>query len=130
MHAPPQPAVGFNVVRRGGGGERGGAAGGDMQGWSCPICYKYFDTEKAMFGHQRVHKNKSYRGAFPPPTFDPEGSPEPQQQVQVAYLSRPVSPPLEAQVGRQEGGGGSSSNSVSWRNMNIDLNRPFCEDEE
>ncbi|XP_022774160.1 uncharacterized protein DDB_G0290685-like [Durio zibethinus] len=42
---------------------------------TCYVCKKTFASWKAVFGHLRAHQRQT-PGAFPPPTFTPEGSPE------------------------------------------------------
>ncbi|XWS45638.1 hypothetical protein CRYUN_Cryun15aG0153700 [Craigia yunnanensis] len=42
---------------------------------TCYVCKKTFASWKAVFGHLRAHRRQT-PGAFPPPTFSPEGSPE------------------------------------------------------
>ena len=42
---------------------------------TCYVCKKTFASWKGVFGHLRAHRRQT-PGAFPPPTFTPEGSPE------------------------------------------------------
>uniref|UniRef100_A0A7N0UG65 C2H2-type domain-containing protein n=1 Tax=Kalanchoe fedtschenkoi TaxID=63787 RepID=A0A7N0UG65_KALFE len=89
------------------------AARGERLPWPCLICGKAFHSQKAFFGHLRVHPEKTYKGAFPPPTFDPEGSPEPEaEQVEAAV------PPVP------------NEEEASGVNTGIDLNVPPREEDD
>ncbi|CAN0873627.1 hypothetical protein LINGRAHAP2_LOCUS10425 [Linum grandiflorum] len=41
---------------------------------ACPTCKKMFRSWKGVFGHLRMHKERPYRGAFPPPVSFDTGS--------------------------------------------------------
>lgn len=44
------------------------AAGGSLI--ICPVCDEGFSGVKSMFGHMKNHKNRGWKGAYPPPAFD------------------------------------------------------------
>ncbi|VFQ88212.1 unnamed protein product [Cuscuta campestris] len=35
----------------------------------CSVCQRRFQSRQALFGHMRLHSNRGWRGAFPPPVF-------------------------------------------------------------
>ncbi|RAL46471.1 hypothetical protein DM860_004750 [Cuscuta australis] len=36
----------------------------------CSVCQRRFQSRQALFGHMRLHSNRGWRGAFPPPVFN------------------------------------------------------------
>ncbi|CAI9782881.1 unnamed protein product [Fraxinus pennsylvanica] len=49
----------------------GHAEGGEFQ-FRCSVCSKSYRSSKALFGHLRLHPNRGWKGAFPPPSFRAE----------------------------------------------------------
>uniref|UniRef100_A0A7N0UGG7 Uncharacterized protein n=1 Tax=Kalanchoe fedtschenkoi TaxID=63787 RepID=A0A7N0UGG7_KALFE len=75
-----------------------------------------------MFGHQRVHKDRPYRGAYPPPTFNREGSPPTAEEIEEAAR---VAAQMLLDMSK-----GQWASSSSARGVNIDLNIPLLSEEE
>ncbi|GKV44192.1 hypothetical protein SLEP1_g51394 [Rubroshorea leprosula] len=48
---------------------------------ACYVCGKQFASWKAVFGHLRSHP-RAHSGAFPPPKFSPDSSPNPNKELQ------------------------------------------------
>lgn len=59
----------------------------------CAVCDREFPSWKSLFGHMRSHPERPWRGAFPPPAFNPaEGALEFDLNV-AAEPSLPLPPP-------------------------------------
>ncbi|XP_002521708.2 uncharacterized protein LOC8268763 [Ricinus communis] len=39
---------------------------------TCAVCERKFPTIYALFGHLRMHNKRDWRGAFPPPVYNPD----------------------------------------------------------
>ncbi|KAL9689552.1 hypothetical protein QQ045_009939 [Rhodiola kirilowii] len=101
----------------------------------CPLCNRMFDSYPAMFGHQRVHKERTYRGAYPPPTFNTEGSLKPGAEDTEAVARQAAELLVEmskayweeqASLSLMELGKASSS----LRAVALDLNIPLQQEKE
>ncbi|XVF16016.1 hypothetical protein REPUB_Repub09cG0205600 [Reevesia pubescens] len=100
---------------------------------TCYVCQKTFASWKAVFGHLRAHPRPT-PGAFPPPTFTPEGSPERNNKEEGDNLKEQLAPTLLnlARETMQKMSQDSNTTSVadqgvassSGRGLDIDLNEP------
>ncbi|XP_059639729.1 zinc finger protein ZAT2 [Cornus florida] len=59
--------------------------------YKCSECPRVFDREKSLFGHLRSHKDRSWRGAYPPPRFNQEEIDEDMAKVIARLQGRVVS---------------------------------------
>ncbi|KAJ7944065.1 Zinc finger protein [Quillaja saponaria] len=74
-------------VREGGGGNRPPKRRAELINPPlgpprCRVCSKEFSTWKAVFGHMRLHSDRTWRGSFPPPCSSPPNSPRREGVVQ------------------------------------------------
>lgn len=60
--------IGDFIVRK---RDMGHAEGGEFP-FQCSVCSRSFRSSKALFGHMRLHPDRGWRGAFPPPSFRAE----------------------------------------------------------
>lgn len=110
---------------------------------TCYVCQRSFGSWKAVFGHLRAHDRKN-RGAFPPPSFTPEGSP-PERNINInaddhKTLKEQLAPTLlnlahqtmqkmsqdhiVVNTSTAAAAGASSSRRIISRDLEIDLNEP------
>ncbi|KAJ7953217.1 Zinc finger protein [Quillaja saponaria] len=78
---------------------------------SCRVCGKEFTTWKAVFGHMRLHPERTWRGSFPPPFPSPPPSPI---REQVVNQQEPQGPFGGVMIPRVE--------DLPARGVEIDLN--------
>ncbi|XVF62282.1 hypothetical protein PTKIN_Ptkin08bG0205000 [Pterospermum kingtungense] len=97
---------------------------------TCYVCNRPFASWKAVFGHLRAHR-REFPGAFPPPVFTPEGSPERKNIAEktlkdqlaptLLNLARETMQKMSQDSNTSAAAGASSSRS---RGLEIDLNEP------
>lgn len=87
----------------------------------CPLCGSRFGSWKGYFGHLRVHPERDWSGAFPPPTFDPgeEMADEQFQDYMASELTR-IGHDTLRKMRHEESSTGASNTRA--RNVGIDLN--------
>ncbi|XP_022741828.1 uncharacterized protein LOC111293309 [Durio zibethinus] len=98
---------------------------------ACYVCKRTFASWKAVFGHLRSHRRQT-PGAFPPPTFTPEGSPERNNKGGKALKEQLAPALLNLARGAIQKMSQDSNTTVaaevtssSRRDLDIDLNEPI-----
>ncbi|GFS39391.1 hypothetical protein Acr_00g0062690 [Actinidia rufa] len=62
----------------------------------CPECPKGFPSDRGLCGHMRTHKERPWRGAFPPPMFS-------RDEFYDAGVGHLLNPPFGGENEREEG---------------------------
>ncbi|KAL3720634.1 hypothetical protein ACJRO7_005453 [Eucalyptus globulus] len=108
----------------------------------CSICSKAFNNWKGLFGHMRSHKDRPWRGVFPPPISPPKEQGHGEQAEELTSTLLDIGQRiLTEQKGCEtegdgsavaEGSASSSSSSAEARrkkiHMMLDLNKEAPED--
>ncbi|XP_030464062.1 uncharacterized protein LOC115683646 [Syzygium oleosum] len=108
----------------------------------CSICSRPFSSWKALFGHMRSHKDRQWRGVFPPPISPPKEQEHDEQAEELTSTLLNIGQRILAETEENEiegdgsavaEGSASSSEAQARRkkfHMELDLNKEAPEDSD